>query len=130
MKQYGGTPGKLIMGIKIVKTNAADVDWYAAVMRNIVDLSLAVFGIVVLVIGLTLIDDTTYEELRFMERGKFITDLHPTAFKIQTWLLNSWSIGQFVVLLTNIRRRPIHDYMAGKVVIKSAYLQKVRALIK
>ena len=38
VKRYGGTPGKLIVGIKIIKKNAEDADWKAAILRYCVSL--------------------------------------------------------------------------------------------
>src|SRR5258706_3556529 len=43
VKKHGGTPGKLITGIKILKIDGTDVTWREAILRQIVAFSLTIF---------------------------------------------------------------------------------------
>jgi len=128
VKRYGGTPGKLIVGIKIVKKNADDADWQAAIMRYIITFSLLIFGVIVMISALNLIDDTTFLNLTFQGRNKYLSELNPVISKVQIWLTAIWVYSEFIVLLTNERKRSIHDFMAGTVVVKSKYLPTIREL--
>jgi uncharacterized RDD family membrane protein YckC len=39
--------------------------------------------------------------------------------------MNVWIFSEFVVLLTNKKRRALHDFMAGTVVIRKESLNKL-----
>ena len=51
--------------------------------------------------------------------------LSPILFSVYTWLTNIWIYSEFIVLLTNKRKRAIHDYIAGTVIIKSKYEEAI-----
>ena len=126
VKVYGGTPGKLIMDIKIIQKNGDDVNWNAAIYRYAVDFCLAVLGIYLIIMTLNSIDDSFYAGLGFTKKYTLISTLNPTFSKIQSWINYLWAISGTIVLLANPRKRAIHDFIAGTVVVKSIYLDKIR----
>ena len=128
VKIYGGTPGKLIMGLKIIQKNGDDVDWKPALYRYSVELFLAILAIYVMILTLNMIDDSTYASLGFMERNKLISTINPLPNTIQTWLSGIWIVGGLIVLLTNARKRTTHDFIAGTVVVKSIFIDKIREI--
>lgn len=127
VKHWGGTPGKLILGLKIVKENGEDINWESAIPRHIVMLLISLLGLYVTVTSLSNISDETYRALGFTERNMAIAQVDPFMFSFYTWLSNIWIYSEFVVLLTNKKRKAIHDYMAGTVVIKSKYQSHLRS---
>jgi uncharacterized RDD family membrane protein YckC len=126
VKVYGGTPGKLIMDIKIIQKNGDDVNWNAAIYRYAVDFCLAVLGIYLIILTLNSIDDSYYAGLGFTKKYTLISTINPTLSEIQSWINYLWAISGTIVLLANPRKRAIHDFIAGTVVIKSIYLDKIR----
>ena len=129
VKIYGGTPGKLIMGIKIIQKNGDDINWRAAFYRYSVEFFLAVLGIYVMILTLNLIDDSTYASLGFMKKYQLIATINPIPSQVQSWLNGLWSISGLVVLVSNVRKRSTHDFIAGTVVVKSMFLEKIREII-
>ena len=129
VKRYGGTPGKLMMGIKIIKNDGADVDWAAACYRYSVELFLAILGVYVMILTLNLIDDNTYISLGFMKRNQLIATLNPLPGKVHSWMNGVWVITGLIVLASDRRKRSTHDFIAGTVVIKSIFLDKIRETI-
>jgi len=128
VKKYGGTPGKLIMGIKIIRKDGDDVDWHAATMRYLVYFCLSILGIIVMIWTLSLIDNDTYTSLSFFKRSTFMTELNPIPQKIQLWAGGIWTLSTIIVLVSNSRKRTIHDFIAGTVVIKSIFVEKIREI--
>jgi len=126
VKVYGGTPGKLIMDIKVIQKNGDDVNWNAAIYRYAVDLCLAVLGIYLMILTLNSIDDSYYAGLGFTKKYTLISTINPTFSKIQSWINYLWTISSIIVLLANPRKRAIHDFIAGTAVVKSIYLDKIR----
>ena len=129
VKIYGGTPGKLILKLKIIQKNGDDVDWKAAFYRYSVEFFIAILGLYVLFLTLNLIDDSTYISLGFMKRAQTISTLNPLPNTIHTWLSGAWVLIGLIVLLTNARKRTTHDFIAGTVVVKSIYLEMMREVV-
>ena len=128
VKRYGGTPGKLLMGLKIVQKNGDDVDWHASFMRYIVTFCLSISGIFIMLWSLSFIDDTNYVNMGFFKRMQILNDFNPFMSKIQTFTTLSWILAGIIAILSNKRKRAIHDFIAGTVVVKSIYLNKMREI--
>lgn len=129
VKIYGGTPGKLIMGLKIIKKDGGNVDWKTSFYRYSVEFFLAILGVYVMFLTLNLIDDSTYASLGFMKRNQLMSTINPIPMKIQSWTNMAWFIAGAIVLVSNPRKRTTHDFIAGTVVIKSTYLDKIRETV-
>ena len=129
VKIYGGTPGKLIMGLKVIKKNGDNIDWQSSFYRYSVEFFLAVLGVYVMFLTLNLIDDSTYASLGFMKRNQLISTINPIPAKIQNWTDFAWYISGIIVLISNPRKRTTHDFIAGTVVIKSIYFNKIREIV-
>lgn len=129
VKIYGGTPGKLIMGLKIIQKNGDDINWKASFYRYSVEFFIAILGAYVLFLTLNLIDDSTYASLGFLKRNQLMSTINPIPMKIQSWINIAWLISGAIVLISNARKRTNHDFIAGTVVIKSIYLNRIRELL-
>lgn len=119
VKRWGGTPGKLICGLRIVRSDLGRSEWKEAWLRYSVLLALGIVSTAVYVYALTQIPDAEFGRLRFVERSKRIVELGGVAQTVVTWLTQIWVWSEFVVLLTNRRRRALHDFIAGTVVVRA-----------
>ncbi|WP_417603409.1 RDD family protein [Owenweeksia hongkongensis] len=127
VKKYGGTPGKLIMGIKILKIDGSDVTLKEAILREIVTLCLTVFVSIVTILSLMKASEAYYDSLSWLTKQQYIASLSPVLFLVYTWLSNLWTYGELIVLLFNKRKRAIHDFIAKTVIVRSLYIDKLRA---
>jgi uncharacterized RDD family membrane protein YckC len=125
-KKYGGTPGKLIAGMKIIKLNGESIDWKEAILRHSILLVLTLFSVIMMTSCLLSADETTFNSLGWFERSQYLMSLSPVFFLIYTWTSNLWIYSEFIVLLTNKRKRAIHDYIAGTVIVKAKYIDEIR----
>lgn len=126
VKIYGGTPGKLILGLKIIQKNSDPVDWKTSFYRYSIEFTLAVLTAYVMFLTLNMIDDNTYASLGFLKRSQVLSTINPIPMQIQSWANTAWLIIGAIVLVSNSRKRSAHDFIAGTVVIKSVYLDKIR----
>jgi len=55
-----------------------------------------------------------------------LLSLSPEFFIIYSVAINIWIWSELLVLLTNRRKRAIHDFMAGTVIVKAIYVDKIR----
>ncbi|OOG71166.1 RDD family protein [Flavobacterium sp. A45] len=125
-KKYGGTPGKLITGMKIIKLNGESIEWREAFLRHSVLLALTLLSIIMMSSCLLSADEIIFNNLGWLKRSQYLMSLSPLFFLIYTWATNIWIYSEFIVLLTNKRKRAIHDYIAGTVIVKAKYIEKIR----
>ena len=116
VRRYGGTPGKLMAGLRIRKINGAEIGYREAVLRYLPEWLLGLPGSIALIAATVAMSDADYSALP----GVAVKDLtavmprwqHYTSIAFQIWI---WS--EFVVMMTNRKRRAIHDFIAGTIVI-------------
>ena len=106
--------------------NAEDVNGLSAFKRYIVTLSLAVFYSIIMVISLLIIDNETFLSLGFLERNQYLSNLTPILYMIYACIACLWSIADLIVLLSDDRKRSVHDYIAGTIVVKSEYVDFIK----
>ena len=117
VRRFGGTPGKLIMGLRIRKVSGETVGYREALLRYVPDF---LFGLLMSVAVIPPLFQMTYAEyhaLSFMERQKHLEALAPNWYKPVQIANHVWIWSEFIVLLTNRRRRALHDFIAGTVVV-------------
>ena len=129
-KKYGGTPGKLIFGMKIIKLNGEEIDWKEAILRHSILLILTLLSVVMMASCLVSADETVFNSLGWLKRSEYLMSLSPTFFLVYTWINNIWVYSEFIVLLTNKRKRAIHDYIAGTVIVKGKFVDIIRETMK
>jgi len=117
--RYGGTPGKLFLKVRIAMTDGSPVTIKAAAMRHLVLFVLNVASSIGLLISTMSMTDDLYFSLGYLARGQKMVALAPPWYGIVSILIQVWIWGEFVTMLFNKKRRAVHDFIAGTVVIKS-----------
>jgi uncharacterized RDD family membrane protein YckC len=114
---FGGTPGKLIVGIRIRKLNGEPIGYRQAFLRYSVEFILGLLTSVALVFPLFHMNDAQYHSLSFTQLSLRISEMAPSWYKPLQWVQTAWVWGELIVLLTNRKRRALHDFIAGTVVV-------------
>lgn len=117
VQKYGGTPGKLILKIKIAKLDGSPVTYREAILRYLPEFILQNITSIALILAILRITDSEYLSLSYIERSKTLMRLTPPWYEPAQLIQNIWIWSEFVVLLTNSKKRAIHDFIAGTVVI-------------
>ena len=71
---------------------------------------------IVIVLNMT---DNLYFSMEFLERGKYLQDHMPSWASSISVLINIWFWSEFITMLTNKKKRALHDFIAETVVIKT-----------
>lgn len=129
-KKYGGTPGKLIMGIQIIKLDGQNIGYKEAFLRHLIVFILTIYCAVLMIVAISRADETTFESLSWLNQSQYLMSLSPVLFAIYTWLSNIWTWSELIVLLTNPRKRALHDFVAGTVIVKKIYIERIRNEMK
>lgn len=121
-KKYGGTPGKLMVGIKILKLNGDSIGWKEAILRHSIDMIFGLFGILILIYSVSEADNSIYLSKSREDRFEYLSSFTPILSQINLWAVGIWMCSELIFLLFNERRRAVHDFIAGTVIVKSKYI--------
>lgn len=106
--RYGQTLGKMVMGVRVISLDEAPLSMKQAAMRSLVPLCLV--GLAFLLSLWALFDPVGF----LLSRG----------MRVAAALLRLANIGWFllevITMLVNRKRRALHDFIAGSVVVWSA----------
>ena len=110
--RYGQTVGKYLMGVKVMDVNEKDVIGYLiAFIRECVWFFAQMAGIVYLIVSTT----ESVEPIA----------IHETYYKSIVGLITStWFLLEVVTLLFNKKKRALHDFIAGSVVVHLIALRR------
>jgi len=117
VQRYGGTPGKLIMGIRIRKLNGDPVGYREALLRFFPDFIFGLLASTALIFAAFHISDAEYHSLSFHARNHLMHQLAPSWYKPLQRAAMLWTWSELIVLLMNQKRRALHDFIAGTVVV-------------
>ena len=119
VKRFGGSPGKLLMKMRIAKLDGSPVGYREASVRYSVIFVISLVSSVGLIVSAFSIPDLEYAALTHKTRVMRFRELAPVWYQPVEIAGSVWVGSEFVVLLTNRKRRAIHDFMAGTVVIRA-----------
>lgn len=102
---YGQTVGKWMAGVKVMSVSGAKLSMRQAILRDSVVLISAVYGFAI--------------DVPRVASGMRPFDVESTAGqRIHYYAFSLWVIFELVTMLLNRKRRAVHDFMAGSVVIR------------
>jgi uncharacterized RDD family membrane protein YckC len=121
VKRYGGSPGKLIMGIRIARLDGSKVGYRDAVIRYSVLFLINALLSVALLMSLYGMSDVEYAAFTSAQAHVKALEAGAPAWYQPVQIAGAvWAYSEFLVLLTNKKRRALHDFMAGTIVIRHA----------
>lgn len=117
--RWGGTVGKLLIRIKVVTLEGKDINYTRACLRHGVDLGLAVLSSIAFTMALLTAQNTETT----LDGWKQLNAIFHVSLPLWwNWIKagsNTWIFSELVTLLTNNKKRSIHDFIAGTVVIRT-----------
>ncbi len=124
-QKNGGTPGKTMAGITIIRLDGNYIRWKEAALLYVVVFSLSILNIIMISCNILKANDSVFMSLGWLKKSQYLMSLSPIFFKLTSWFTNLWFVGEYVVLLINKRKRSISDFIAGTVVVKTDYLNDI-----
>ncbi|WP_221075874.1 RDD family protein [Agarivorans aestuarii] len=120
VRTYGGTPGKLLLNIKIAKVDGTDVGYKEAVLRYAVLFICSLVMSIALVIVALDMTDAQYFSMTWLKRQAYMVEHTPVWYNVANITMSIWIWSEFIVMLTNKKRRALHDFVAGTVVVRNS----------
>lgn len=113
----GATPGKSFIGLKIVKLDFSNLKLKDSVLRSSVDILFSVMNLIWLAITIGCFihkEEFISEKLTYND---FIGIFGTLYFVAISLLERIWFWSEVVFVLTNAKKRAIHDFIAGTIVV-------------
>ena len=114
--RYGGTLGKLALGIRVRPVDGGELTWRHVLRRSAVDMVISVMMIFTMIIGVTRVEFSAFAAADSIARSQMINNVVPW-WAALNFTYMGWLASEFVVIMLNRRRRALHDFIAGTVVI-------------
>lgn len=124
--KFGATLGKMAAGIKVTKPNGDNIGLQHAFLRSSVDLLFAAVSLYIQLLVLSQVDPAIYLNAGLMEKGQHMIQFYPAWHDMLNIVATTWVLSEFVVLLFNERKRALHDFIAGTVVVHQTMLTRAK----
>jgi uncharacterized RDD family membrane protein YckC len=114
----GQTLGKMIANIRVVRVTGERMSWRDALLRSSVQIGIASLGVFANLSALSHLPAASWDHGWL----KIITDLGTLEPAWRRWVGiagDIWFFCELVVLLSSPKRRALHDFMAGTVVVRT-----------
>ena len=120
--RFGGTLGKLAVGIRITRSNGEKIGWKEACLRSSVDLVFASAMAAIALRQLWLVDPLEYINTGFFQRLQLLSLYDSWWYPVVSAGQQVWVWSEVLVLLLNRRKRALHDFIAGTVVVRKEFI--------
>jgi uncharacterized RDD family membrane protein YckC len=120
VKRFGGSPGKIILKIRIAKLDGSPVGYREACIRYSVLFLFNLLTSAALLMSLFNMTDVEYGAFAAAKTSIRSLEASTPVWYGPLQLAGAiWVYSEFIVLLTNKKRRALHDFMAGTVVVRT-----------
>jgi uncharacterized RDD family membrane protein YckC len=116
----GQTIGKRNQNIRVVSLDGSPVSWKQAFLRSSIGLGLSILNMLSVMVALSRIPSEGFSLLGWSELTNKQAQLAPYNWELFI-IMQVWAWSEIVVMLFNRKRRALHDFIAGTVVVDESY---------
>jgi uncharacterized RDD family membrane protein YckC len=106
------------MKVCIMKVDGTPVGYREALVRYLPECLINTLSGLAMALAVLHLTDAEYFAVSFKERSDLLTAAQPAWSGPLELAWNVWIWGEFIVLMTNRKRRALHDFIAGTVVVR------------
>ncbi len=122
--KFGATLGKIAAGIRVTLPNGGRIGLRQALLRSSVDIGFGILAVAAQVIAISNADADQYLNAGWLDRSTYLIPLLPAWYGIANIGSSVWYWSEFIVLLFNRRKRSLHDFIAGTVVVHREHAEQ------
>jgi uncharacterized RDD family membrane protein YckC len=119
VKRYGGTPGKLILKMRVTMVDGAPVTTAAATIRYSVILILSGLSSLAVALAALSFTDAEFLSMGYLQKMLALNAAMPGWNVAVTSALYVWIVASAIVMLSNKKRRALHDFLAKTLVVRT-----------
>ncbi len=128
--RFGGTPGKLALGLHILKMNGDAITYSDAFRRYLPNLLLGLIAIINTLFAVSKADAKLYNDISWIKQSEYLQSLNSSMFSIQMICINAFFFTSFIIFMINERKRSISDLSGDTAVVKKYYLKQIKEVMK
>jgi uncharacterized RDD family membrane protein YckC len=114
---WGQTPGKMIARIQVVQLDGSPVGWVHAILRNSVETAIVMVVVYFEIQASLHVPAADFAKAMADQRDAMIKALMPNNIGYMTMASKLYVYSEYIVMFMNKRKRAIHDFIGGTVVI-------------
>jgi uncharacterized RDD family membrane protein YckC len=115
---FGQTVGKMAFHIEVRRTDGTVLTWANSLRRSCVDLVLGTAMTIASLWAWSLFPIDSFAQMTWAQRVHEHTQLGRLWFPVLRGACEIWVWGEFITMLFNKRRRAVHDFLGGTVVVQ------------
>lgn len=127
--RFGGTPGKLALGLHILKMNGDAITYSDAFRRYLPNLLLGLIAIINTLFAVSKADAKLYNDISWIKQSEYLQSLNSSMFSIQMICINAFFFTSFIIFMINERKRSISDLSGDTAVVKKYYLKQIKEVM-
>lgn len=127
--RFGGTPGKLALGLHILKMNGDAITYSDAFRRYLPNLLLGLIAIINTLFAVSKADAKIYNDLSWIKQSEYLQSMNSGMFYIQMICINALLFTSFFIFMVNERKRSISDLSGDTAVVKKYYLKQIKEVM-
>ena len=117
--KWGQTIGKMATSIKVVTLDGQPISWSHAILRNSMYILIGIPQAVGGLMALKALPESQYYSLSWLLRAHELQKLSPPFVRWIGMVSQIWFWSDFCVFVLNDKKRALHDFIAGTVVIRT-----------
>lgn len=117
--RFGATPGKQIMGLKILKLNGTPISYKESFLRYVLLFSVSLFTGILLLVAVSYADASLFNDLSWTKQQNYLQSFSGYWNFISVGVIYLVYFGSFIYFMLDDRNRSLNDLIAGTVVVKS-----------
>lgn len=124
--RYGATPGRLIMGLTILKLDGSAITYRESFFKFLPTLLIGILVFVIQCLTIALADESVFDSLGWIEQTNYLKKISPIPMWVQMVVIYGYFLVTIIMVLTNPRKRSLSDQLAGTVVVYTRSLEKIK----
>jgi len=117
LARYGQTIGKMVTRIAVFRTSGDSIGWREVALRCSVQASLSLLSTISMFCAMRRLPDASWTG-GWMTIFARLQPLEPSWGRWAAYAMNVWIWGELITLFFNRKRRALHDFIAGTVVVR------------
>jgi uncharacterized RDD family membrane protein YckC len=105
--------------IKVTRLDGSPIGYKQAFLRHVVDLALQIITTTSVLVALFSVSRVNFEISGWVARNTLLRDAMPYWGVWAEYAIDIWVLSEMIVLLFNKKKRALHDFIAGTVVIRT-----------
>jgi uncharacterized RDD family membrane protein YckC len=119
LKKWGKTLGKHLVGLSVRTVDLKPLAWKHSILRHSFDIFFQIIGLVSTLYVVSKVPPEYYG-WSVLEQANAEKLLLGDWNNVSSHLATLWMLSEVLILLTNEKRRSLHDFIAGTVVIEGS----------